>query len=1077
MKSMKLLTGRVAVVLVAGGSSLVAQQLTGTLTGRITDLAGKPLTEVAITLESPALFQPRALKTNEKGEWRAPLLPVGDYTIRLSKPGYLGKTSSNTRVGLAANPRLELQMKPIETAAVVVEVVESAAGLSKAEVQTSVNFSGEQLAKLPLATSTNSVFEMVQAMAPGSTDSLHGIRGAGSEGTSFMIDGINVKDGVTQGAMFEPMPDNVEDAQMVLSSVNARNGRVLGGQIKVLTKTGGNTFAGAIRAYYSRSSWQADAFRAVAEDRAAQAPDLSDRKFDVTLSGPIWKDHIWFSLGTRLRPQSGSVITLPGPWAPGPYLPLSPQPNHNPGYPFPEFEENYGRVAEILGAGPGNGYQVIPLMDAFGVVNGRNKDRKYEGKVTAGLGNNHILTVSHLYEQNTSTGFADRLASMSRFNKEFYGPTTNTRKATTLNWRGMLGAHLLVESNIFWAATSLLEYPGPTDKPTSVYAGFNCSGWDMYLPLGGPIPILRQGGSTSPEKHSTGSQSINFQLFKEWAGSHEIDFGFENVRAGFTSGAPSGRSADRVLVGGYYRNGAGDFMFPTIQFMGAQYNAQDQGPYLNSMSPYGYIAMGPAPVLMQSWANPGENLNYTRAVYVNDSWAVNTHWNVNLGLRYSRFSINDIDGSNMAGYQFLEPRLQAKWDPSGTGRDVFNLTLARYAQEFTSGLSRSFVTDPAGVYTLSGWKGLPGQLEPGNPADPAYGVRFVDYRTLVDHGNYGNPYKYNDSRQVKQVGNLKVPFCDEISLNYRKGFQGGFVGVSLVQREYQQDTLVSVDFGFDHYRLIQDPSGRGAQPMWQQLRTYTNSPWSRTFSSVELSWQQAITRRLDWGGSITFSQTVGPDTLSAGYYPSLRNDPAYGLTQDEKKPTGVLARGQKMTAFWTYRHPVGRSGDVGFTMLANYFEGASNDSSLQRLGVLTEFRDQGGNLPVMPNLDANGYRVEQVYPVYTKAFSPLGAYKMNQDLYSLSLKVDWSVPLGFKKTRFVGSVAVSGLLNNVVRSSDPYFGEEAPYGSAGSVNGRYLLSFASQPGAHLNMDNRQAQLNYDSGNLRRVSEFTAGIRF
>jgi len=1077
MKSMKLLTGCTAAMLVAGGSSLVAQQLTGTLSGHVTDMAGKPLVEVTIKLDSPALFQSRLVKTNDKGEWRAPLLPVGDYTIRLSKPGYLGKTASNTRVGLSTSPRLDLQMKAIETASIAVEVVETAAALSKAEAQTSVNYSGEQLAKLPFATSTNSVFDMVQAMAPGNTDTYHGVRGAGSQGTSFMIDGIDVKDGATNGAMFEPMPDNVEDTQMVLSSVNARNGRVLGGQVKVVTKTGGNDFAGSIRAYYSRSSWKADTFHAVAEDIANRTPDLSDRKFDVTASGPIWKDHVWFSLGTRLRPKSGSVTELYGPWAPGPYQPLSPQPNSNPGYPHPEFEANYGQVAGILNAGPGNGYQVVPLMDAFGVVNGQDKDKKYEGKITSALGANHVLTVSHLYEQNTTTNYADDLASMVRYNKAFYGPCTNTRKATTLNWRGTLASNLMVETNLFWAATNVMKYPGPTDRPVSVYAGFDCSGWGMYAPYGGPVPILRESTSTSPEKHTTGSQSINLSTFQEWAGTHEIDFGFENVRAGFDSGSPSGLAADRVLVGGWYRNSAGDFMFPTIRFMGEHYNAQDQGPYLNGMSPYGSIAMGPAPVLMQSWANPGENLNYTRAVYLNDSWTVNSNWNFNLGLRYSRFSINNIDGTNMAGYNFFEPRLQAKWDPTGNGRDVVNLTLARYAQEFTTGLSQAFITDPKGVYTLAGWKGLPGQLEPGNPADPSYGVRFVNYDTLVDHANYGAPYKYNDVRQTQQLGNLKVPYCDEISLNYRKSFEGGFVGVSLVQREYKQDTMISQDFGFDNFRLVQDPSGRGAQPMWQQLRTYTNSPWARTFSSAEFSWQQTITSRLDWGGSITVNQTVGPSTSAAGYYPSLRNDPKYGLTPDEKEPTGLQGRGQKMRAYWTYHHPVGRGGDMGFTLMASYFEGAANDSALQGLSVIANFKDKNGNTPAMPGTDAHGNPVEQIYPMYGKTFSPWGAYKMTQDLYSLSLKMDWSVPLGLGKTRFVGSIAVSGILNNVVRSADPYFGEQAWYGNPGSVDGRWLLSFNSQPGAYQNMDNRQAYYNYDSNNVRRVSEFTAGIRF
>jgi hypothetical protein len=1078
MKSLKLLTGSTAAMLVAGGSALVAQQLTGTLSGRVTDTSGMPLAEVTIRLESPALFQPRVVKTNDKGEWRAPLLAVGDYTLHLSKSGYLGKTASNMRVGVSTSPRLDLQLKVIEIAAKVVEVVESAALISKAETQTSVNYSGEQLAKLPFNTSNSSVFEVVQEMAPGSTNGYHGVRGSGAQGTALLVDGIDVKDSATNSALYQPMQDNIEDTQMVLSSVNARHGRVLGGQVKVVTKTGGNDFAGSIRANYSRTSWTANRFRAVAEDVANAGPDLSERSFDVTTSGPIWKDHIWFSLGTRLRPVSGSLDTLYGPWAPGPYLPLSPQPNYVPGYPFPQFEENYGLVAQKLYEGPGNGYQVTPLMDAEGVVQGTTKNKKYEGKITATLGTNHVLTMSHLYDRNTYTGYADQTASFSRYNKEFYGPCTNTNKATTLNWRGILAPNLLVEANVFYASVSKMLYPGPTDKPVSVYAGFDCSGWGVYLPYGGPIPIMREKSSTSPEKHSTASQSINFQTYQDWLGSHEIDFGFENIRLGFNSGAASGLAADRVLVGGWYRKGTtgDDFLFPTLKFMGEMYNAQDQGPWINGMSNYGSIAMGPAPVLIQSWAAPGENLNYTRAFYLNDNWAVNRHWSVNLGLRYSRFSINNIDGSNMASYSFFEPRLQVKFDPAGDGRNVVNVTMSRYSQEFTTGLSQAFITDPEGVYTLAGWKGLPGQLEPGNPADPSYGVRFVDYNTLVDHANYGDPYKYNDVRQTQQLRNLKVPYCDEIALNYHKSFEGGFLGLSLVQRDYKRDNMVSRDFGFENFRLIQDPSGRGAAPLWQQLTTYTNSPWKRTYSSAEFSWQQAVTSRLDWGGSVTVEQTAGPSTTAAGAYPSLRNDERYGLTQAEKQPSGLLSRGQKIRSYWTYHHPVGQGGELGFTLLASYIEGMANSSALQGLGVVARFADANGNSPTMPGVDANGYVVQTIYPRYAKSYSGMGAYKMSQDAYSLSLKVNWSVPLGLGKTRFVGSFAVTGILNNVVRINDPYFGEQAWYGP-GVVDGRYMLTFANQPGAYLNTDSRMDKYNYDSGNVRRVSEFTAGIRF
>ena len=47
-------------------------------------------------------------------------------------------------------------------------------------------------------------------------------------------------------AAFSPIPDFVEDVLVVQSPVNAASGRVSGGQVKVVTKSGGNEFHGSV---------------------------------------------------------------------------------------------------------------------------------------------------------------------------------------------------------------------------------------------------------------------------------------------------------------------------------------------------------------------------------------------------------------------------------------------------------------------------------------------------------------------------------------------------------------------------------------------------------------------------------------------------------------------------------------------------------------------------------------------------------------------------------------------------------------------------------------------------------------
>ena len=110
-------------LILAGGTGLLSQTTTGSLNGHVTDTSGKPVAGARVALDSPALFQTRVLTTNDKGEFRAQLLPVGSYTVRVSAPNLLGKTATDVRVGLGANLSLDFVLKPIkDTASAVVEV-------------------------------------------------------------------------------------------------------------------------------------------------------------------------------------------------------------------------------------------------------------------------------------------------------------------------------------------------------------------------------------------------------------------------------------------------------------------------------------------------------------------------------------------------------------------------------------------------------------------------------------------------------------------------------------------------------------------------------------------------------------------------------------------------------------------------------------------------------------------------------------------------------------------------------------------------------------------------------------------
>jgi len=181
----------VAVLLVAG--PVLMAQTTGALSGGVKDAKGAPLTGARVTLTSPAMFNPRIVSTDNNGEWKAPLLPAGNYKIMVSKEGYIAAGVENVRVGLGSGAHYDLTLKPIAAASATVEVVAQGAEMDKADTKSSANFSAEQLLVLPGA---DRGFAGAADLAPGVVVGLGGsysIRGGATQvrtrASSFFVGG------------------------------------------------------------------------------------------------------------------------------------------------------------------------------------------------------------------------------------------------------------------------------------------------------------------------------------------------------------------------------------------------------------------------------------------------------------------------------------------------------------------------------------------------------------------------------------------------------------------------------------------------------------------------------------------------------------------------------------------------------------------------------------------------------------------------------------------------------------------------------------------------------------------------
>src|SRR6266487_5479107 len=87
---------RIAVMALIGAISASAQTATGNIGGSVEDASGARVPNAEIRLIHSGTQQSRTVRTNERGEFLAPQLPIGEYEVRAEFIGF----KRNSLVGI-----------------------------------------------------------------------------------------------------------------------------------------------------------------------------------------------------------------------------------------------------------------------------------------------------------------------------------------------------------------------------------------------------------------------------------------------------------------------------------------------------------------------------------------------------------------------------------------------------------------------------------------------------------------------------------------------------------------------------------------------------------------------------------------------------------------------------------------------------------------------------------------------------------------------------------------------------------------------------------------------------------------
>jgi hypothetical protein len=283
--------------------------ISGSISGIVTDPNGFLVPNGTVTATNTDTGIQSVIKTDGKGFYNFPDLPIGNYDVEVTQPGF--KTFRKTAVHIDANSAIRLDVR-LEVGQIAEKVIVRS---DVVQVETQSTQMGEVInSQKILATPLNgrdftNLLSLQPGVVPflyananqdpnlddrhvgGSKDANSGnqsINGQRETANGFMVNGANVQEGKNNGTAVIPNLDSIEEFRILTNNFDAEYGNYSGGQINVVTKSGTNSLHGSAFEFLRNTVLDARNFF------TGDIGKFIQNQFGGTVGGPIKKDKIFF---------------------------------------------------------------------------------------------------------------------------------------------------------------------------------------------------------------------------------------------------------------------------------------------------------------------------------------------------------------------------------------------------------------------------------------------------------------------------------------------------------------------------------------------------------------------------------------------------------------------------------------------------------------------------------------------------------------------------------------------------------------------------------------------------------------
>ncbi len=313
-------------ILIFSFLSVSAQSDQGRIAGIVTDANGAGVSGAKVIIKNDKTGEERTATSDKEGAFQVVALNPTTYTVTASADNFDVGTQKGVELLVGQLATVVISLHPKGVAANVDIVAGDDTAINTASASQAVNVTPREVEALPL---NGRQLSQLYLQAPGATNSGSGtfgdirfnarateqniVRYDGIEGTAV----IDANPGTLNAQIASPFRlqsslENVQEFKVDSSNYPAELGTGTGGQISIVTKSGGNQFHGSAFEYFRNNALDSANFF---DNIIGIKSSLRLNQFGGSLGGPFIKNKLFFFgsyEGYRLGAGINAIEAVPG---------------------------------------------------------------------------------------------------------------------------------------------------------------------------------------------------------------------------------------------------------------------------------------------------------------------------------------------------------------------------------------------------------------------------------------------------------------------------------------------------------------------------------------------------------------------------------------------------------------------------------------------------------------------------------------------------------------------------------------------------------------------------------------------